>query len=260
MSKHQRTEVQHFVPQFYLRLFTNQAKKLHCYDKCKDKSYSTSTEAIAQERFFYEIVSGKSCDFEVPFNAVENALGIIEGNWAPLHAQLISEAGEGQFRSELVLDYAPFLVLQWMRTKTYRDMIRQVMKGSLQSIADGLIELNFPEHKGKIRVSPTANAVSAMHSQRMFLESDKMSRALECHFWVVGINQTDELFYTSDHPVMRRANQRKHDYSLLGASDPGIEFAFPLDPRHILLILEKTHFSDWKEHDNRSIPLSPSRR
>jgi hypothetical protein len=43
---------------------------------------------------------------------------------------------------------------------------------------------------------------------------------------------------------------------MVGVLDPGIEFAFPLDSKHILLILERTHFSDWRKHDNGAVPLS----
>ena len=43
----------------------------------------------------------------------------------------------------------------------------------------------------------------------------------------------------------------------VGFDDPGIEFAFPLDSRHILLIMERTHFTGWKQHDNRVVVLTP---
>ena len=240
----------------YLRHFADSSEQLFCYDKANDRSFLTSTKAIAQERYFYEIPHDAFAEFEVPLNAIEDILSIAEGNWAPLHEALISEADRGHFQTDLVLAYAPFLALQWMRTKTYRDMMRETMKLSAQSIVDDLLELNFPESKGKVRVVPNETAVSAMHSQRMFSEADKLSQAMESHLWIVGINETKEPFYTSDHPVVRNANQQKNDRKLTGALDPGIEFAFPLDSRHVLLILERTHFSEWQELDNKSVALS----
>jgi hypothetical protein len=100
--------------------------------------------------------------------------------------------------------------------------------------------------------------MAAMHAQKLFdAEAIKqMATTLERHYWVIGINRTEHQFYTSDHPVVRRANQRQGGVPLVGVCDPGIEFVFPLDSRHILLILERTHFAAWRKYDNRSILLS----
>ena len=84
-----------------------------------------------------------------------------------------------------------------------------------------------------------------------------MAGDLERHLWVIGINETEHLFYTSDHPVVRRGNQTAGGRPLIGPRDPGIEYVFPLDSRHILLILERTHFADWKKHDNKAVRLNP---
>ena len=37
MAKEQRTRAQHYVPQFILRGFTNNKKKMFCYDKASDR-------------------------------------------------------------------------------------------------------------------------------------------------------------------------------------------------------------------------------
>jgi hypothetical protein len=68
---------------------------------------------------------------------------------------------------------------------------------------------------------------------------------------VVGINDTGQPFYTSDHPVVRRANLTQGGRRLVGVRDPGIEFVFPLDSRHILLIPERAYFADWRRLDNK---------
>src|SRR5947209_7784559 len=94
MSQHRprrkhRTENQHYVPQFYLRGFTNDGGRMFCYDKVADKSYPTSTTAAAQEPYFYEIPPGSFRKVNIPVNTVEKALSVVESTWAPLHAALI---------------------------------------------------------------------------------------------------------------------------------------------------------------------------
>lgn len=255
-QKKDRTEDQHFVPQFYLRGFTNGSGGMFCYDKLADKSYPTSTAAAAQEPYFYEIPPGSFHDHNVPVNAVERALNRVETAWAPLHTALIKSADAGRISADLTIEYAPFLVMQWMRTRTFRDTMHQLTERTLQSISDDLAEVNFTG-AGKPTVEVGEKGMAAMHAQKLFDQQvvERMADDLERHYWVVGINHTEHLFYTSDHPVVRRGNQVRDGRRLVGVRDPGIEFVFPLDSRHILLILERTHFADWRKHDNRGVEL-----
>ncbi len=257
-KKRHRARTQHYVSQFYLRGFTNAGGRMYCYDKLAERSHPTSTQAAGQEPYFYEIPPGSFEEaVNVPLNVVEKALSVFERYWAPLHAALIESAGKGRISATLTVEYAPFLVMQWMRTRTYRDTMREIAQKSMQSLADDLVELNFPgEKKPKVRIGD--RGMAAMHFQKIFDHEavDRLSDELGRHYWVVGINNTEHVLCTSDHPVVRRGNQTQGGWTLVGINDPGIEFAFPLDSRHLLLILERTHFADWRKHDNRSIELS----
>ena len=119
-KKPHRTENQHYVPQFYLRGFTNASGRMFCYDKAGDKAYPTSTAAAAQEPYFYEIPPGsfEDASINVPVNAVEKALGVAETTWTPLHAALIKSADEGRISAALTIEYAPFLVMQFSGAAT----------------------------------------------------------------------------------------------------------------------------------------------
>jgi hypothetical protein len=255
-----RTENQHYVPQFYLRGFTDPSRRMFCYDKVADRSHPTSTEAAAQEPYFYEIPPGAFRDHNVPVNMIEKALSVVERTWAPLHAALIRHANTGQIPARLTNEYAPFLVTQWMRTKTFRDGMHQIAEKSAQSIVDDMVAVNFPgkEHMTP-RVSFDKGVLTAMHCQRLFDAKTvkQMAKDMEFHYWVVGINKTQHPFYTSDHPIVRRANLKIEGRSLLGIADPGIEFAFPLDSRCILLILESSYFRAWRKYDNMAIEVTP---
>lgn len=77
-KKPHRTETQHYVPQFYLRGFTNDTGRMFCYDKVAERSHPTSTEAAAQEPYFYEIPPGSFRDHNVPVNTIETALNVVE--------------------------------------------------------------------------------------------------------------------------------------------------------------------------------------
>ena len=147
-------------------------------------------------------------------------------------------------------------MVKWQRTRRYRDTMRDVAQKSMQSLSDDLVAVNFPDAK---KPTVVVGEMTAIHCQKIFDwdEIKRMAADMERHYWVVGINNTGHLFYTSVHPVVRRGNQRDaNGRFMVGILDLGVEFAFPLDSRHILLIMERTHFADWRKHDNQGIVLS----
>jgi hypothetical protein len=255
-KKPHRTEVQHYVPQFYLRGFTNDTGRMFCYDKVSSKSHPTTTKAAAQEPNFYEIrpIPGLA----VPLNAIERELGAVETAWAPMLADLIRSADGGGIKAQQVVDFAPFVIIQWMRTKTFRDVGYELMTRCGQKLTDTLAEVNTPNMAGKVKFRLDKEAMPGVHAEHL-LDAPKVARMagdLERHLWVIGINETVNLFYTSDHPMVRRGNQKVNGEPQIGPRDPGIEYAFPLDSRHILLILERTHFAEWKKYDNKAVRLT----
>jgi hypothetical protein len=251
-----RTKKQHTVPQFYLKGFATSAGKLFAYDKKNDRVYATNVGDAAQEAFFYDLPAEAFPNREIDVQAIEKALSVFESGYSPLLAQLIAEADAGQFSHELISETAPYVVLQWKRTKTYRDTAYEMMNKMGQNLADDLLDVNFPGAKETVRVTMGKEHMPILHAQEMLDEEKilKMARALESHFWVVGINCTAHPFYTSDHPVARRANVKGD--GMVGALARGVEFVFPLDRSHVLLIMERRHFADWRPLDNRSVELT----
>ena len=177
-----------------------------CFDKLSDRVYLTSASAAAQESDFYEIPS--TPEQAVPYNAVENLLSRLESTWAPMSAALIQAADARKLTCEQLLEFSPFLAIQWMRTKTYRETVFESAMKQGQMLVDDLVRLNFPGQKGKLKFSIKKTGVSAVQAQHIFDPNvvEKMAASLDRHIWVVGLNHSDHPFYTSDHPVVRRGN------------------------------------------------------
>jgi hypothetical protein len=68
---------------------------------------------------------------------------------------------------------------------------------------------------------------------------------------MIGINDTGQPLYTSDHPVVKH---RHKDFS--GYSSEGIEIVYPLDKRILIIILEKNHFKKCISLDRKLYPLT----
>ena len=62
--------------------------------------------------------------------------------------------------------------------------------------------------------------------------------------WVIVENKTNDLFITSDNPVVRYPHFKKEEYSFSGILSFGSEIAYPLTPKFLLLFLEKEYFSN----------------
>lgn len=256
-NKQHRTRAQHYVPRFYLSGFTNPKGKLSCYDKAGDKVYTTSPAEAAQETDFYEIKPGTTKE-TVPVNMVENRLAIIERHYAPLIGKLIKAADTGKMTIDQLEEIAPFVAVQWLRTKAVRDMTHYMIERAYQTLCDDLIKLNFPGKNAKVRATYPKEAMAAFHAEQMFDGKTIMEIAIRLvqHIWVIGINRTNHLFYTSDHPVCRRANCEFDGRPGTGFRDPGVEVVFPLDSHHVLLIMERNHFRAWRPYDAKTRDLT----
>lgn len=255
-KKKNRTTNQHYVPQLYLRRFYNEDGLLHCYDKSNDKSYPTRPKNAASESNFYEFPSGTTKE-PMPDNYMEGILSKMEYNFAPQLSNLISAADSGNFTHQQIDDFAPFVVTQLMRTKSYRaEMHERIQKGG-QSIVDSVLKLN--DLPGKVRIQPNLLCMPAVQAEQMLDEpgTRNLTEILSRRIWTIGINDTASLLYTSDQPVVRNANCYLDGFPLVGVLCRGVEFAYPLDSRHILLILERSYFENMRGLDTKSFNLTP---
>jgi hypothetical protein len=251
-----KTKKQHTVPQCYLKGFADACGRLFAYDKKSDRIYATNVGDAAQESYFYDFPPEAFPGHVIDVQAVEKALSRLEAAYSPCLTNLITSAETGSFSHEQICEFAPYVVIQWKRTRTYRDTAYEVISKVSQDLVDTLVEANFPEQKGKLRIIVGKENMAVLHAHELFDDASiaKMARVLESHFWVIGINRTGRLFYTSDHPVVRRANIAGE--GMVGADKPGIEFIFPLSSHHILLILERSYFAAWRNYVSRSVDLT----
>lgn len=80
-----KTKRQHFVPQFYLRYFSDDGHSLWVYDKQRDKLYCTNKKDICVERDIYETRAARSGSNDASFlfpNKIEERLSEKESKFA----------------------------------------------------------------------------------------------------------------------------------------------------------------------------------
>jgi uncharacterized protein DUF4238 len=262
--KKQRTRREHFVPQSYLIRFSPDGSHIWVFDKFQQRSFQASIRDVAQEAFFYDYPAGTRAASNpnelIDTQQVEKALATIENGFSPLLADIIRRVENQGLSTSDIERLAQHVSLQWMRTKEYRECALAIAQQSLQVVSDDLVRRHFPDAKREDypKVSLDEAYHAAVHNDHFFTERAVCTIAwyLSDYFWIVGIAPEGQSLYSSDNPVVRRANRWAGDVPLLGVDDPGVEFAFPMSPRHLLMILERQHFASLAKYDGKTMPLS----
>lgn len=78
---------------------------------------------------------------------------------------------------------------------------------------------------------------------------------LHNHIWILGINETAQPFYTSDNPVVWDTHKEYPPGRGSGLASEGIEVAFPMTPKHILILRERVFFRENEQLDGSAIAL-----
>jgi len=261
----QKTKRQHTVPRCYLERWVNPGTgNISTFDKITRKTYDTSVWNVAQERFFYDLhpeaIEPGHRNTGIDLQAVEKGLAAVEGYFARALDALLGEGEPKGVHPGLRWMLAIQVAIQWMRTRRYRDVIVELSEKTMQAHADELVRRNFPdlprEHYPTVTLEE--HSVSALHNQFFFDQDrwEQLAGVLVNHIWMLVVNEASVPFYTSDHPVVRRANLPDDRTGGIGIDSPGVEFFMPVSPKYGLVMLERTFFRHFEQYDGGQAVVS----
>lgn len=218
----------HYVPQFLLRRFNNSDKKIHVFDKWESRDFATSTRNVASEKGFYDIQTDSGVESR------EHDLTALENYARPAITAVTDTNSLAETSDSDRARIAVYLSVQMLRTRAYRDMVRQMN--------DGLIE-----------TMPTKSFGDSSELDEYFFRNDEqlksesishlsMARELYPHLlskaWILNSPPPDESFLISDNPLVKRNFHAPESMrSNGGLASPGIQIYFPLSPGLILSLL-----------------------
>jgi hypothetical protein len=248
---------QHYVPQFYLRRFADLDRKIHVYDKFSKQTSHTHIRQVANDAYFYDLsletiseLSGRipneqgreNTDTQLieqllsqvkDVQTVEKYLGRFESRFGTAIKKVLEglesrKTFDQQYRSEIALMAA----VQLWRTAARRESMRKKV-------------VNF-------RLSPDAE-LGAIGHKLMMLNQDALERSaqvLQNHIWIIGMNDTNNPFYTSDNPVAT--------YPVCtGIAMPGVKVILPLTPKCVLIMHERNYYRMIEDQDGQTDRLKP---
>lgn len=269
---------EHYVPRRYLRRFANN-KAFFVFDKEKNQVRPGSIEDYASERYFYDVdfealkadKLKRDPDFvfdpeieelmkEVDEQHIEKWFGDNVETWLfdPIDKVISSYVMANPQNIEKIeaLDdndlcfLSLYITLQMVRSKEFRKYLVELnervplllmKKSAIRNNDEGMWEyLNNVKLK-----LPNKNHEKLLHAQFLMDEDNivHIAELLLNKIWVIGYNQTEEDFITSDAPVVRYGHLGKH-----GLNSPGIEIMFPISPKLIICIREPEYF--WFDLDS----------
>jgi hypothetical protein len=263
-----RTKKQHYVPQVYLRQFSADGETVWAFDKSRLSSWRASTRDVAMENLFYQLPVPEGDDFAP--QTIEDILQREEDRYADVLKRIAREGPRAGLSPEDKAAFAPFLGLQLVRSREYRqqliqvaerlDVLREKWSRALAEAhgVDAAVQW-FDEHGNEQNPVPFDRAkVTIPHAQMILREirERELAGVVHRHVWVLGLNETVMPLYTSDQPIVRRPHVEQagpHSYS--GLTSPGIELALPLGPRLVLLMYERQYHHHLARHEGSVVRL-----
>ncbi|MBX9258481.1 DUF4238 domain-containing protein [Desmonostoc muscorum CCALA 125] len=292
MNKMPKVINQHYVPQSYLKNFSPDRSQIFVFDKPNKRSFPTHVKNIASERAFYdfpqsatqpeniqiieEIFSGLETKQSRLFQHLQKKIdGIYRLRLTPNQSTIIysiSVLTEDQRQ-----DLACVVAIQFLRTKEFRKFIvemRQVTEPLTNHILEDTILEQIKQFEELASVDIDKELISGIKSlifdkctsivSSMYDEGlavihakfildyyEQAAQIFNSHIWIIGVNDTGQPLFTSDNPVVR------HPYlSSSGIASEGIEIAFPINNKAIMIMREKQHFHKFTNQDNKLFPLT----
>jgi hypothetical protein len=257
-AKKQITIKQHFVPQFYLRRFADDAGFLHVFNLKTKKIESPKTpKHVCYEPYYYATQTGESDEVS---QLVEDAFSSIENDLAPAIVTAEAEiSGTGQITPQSKLAISALASMLWLRggymraqiNRMHEDMMKNTMKFRFDSedFQNKIKELYAEQGKEytekekeemrsfvfeeRYRITIGNNS----HLQMIFGSMDGFSNMFFGKNWRIYLSGSDKRFFTSDNPVSEWIPKRVGFY---GASFPQRKHYLPLSPKIMIEMIHPT--------------------
>lgn len=236
-------KLHHYVPRFYLKVFSSPTEKLWVWDKAERKVYQSSPNGVAAQTYFYRVPEFIGSDVDPLF--LEKDLARLEAEAAVVLAACVATLDTLKFPERLELSgdnrwlISTFLAVQFLRTAEQREILSLYAEGS------GL-------YKKEIDSNERANLHAQMLCSGGLVES--LRDQIHGCIWMYARNDTTIPFWTSDNPVCFKTGDNRIWLKAVGIFSPGAYLVFPLSPKYVLYCKEPEH---WKALQKWDSILSP---
>lgn len=261
---------QHFIPQCYLRNFSENEKFVFVYSKTnKNKGYPQSIAKTAFQDNFYAIPQkylNREFSADIDSNFVEKKVlaESIENLHSDLLNKIIKAASVWTKRKEPIEIFntkerdlfAALMVIQYLRMPNIRDMYwnaqqkAQKERNEIVSAMKKVYEnIDCRESTALDREDDFAPVLHAGIFLDEKLIADLQDQLIK-KIWKFNIATNDTVF-TSDNPIILKAHLKNQTAFYDGFGMKGVEIIFPVSKNIILTIWDEEAFCDYKIENNK---------
>jgi len=256
----------HYIPQCYLRNFSNNGRKIYTYDKNLSKKYCADISSVCEINDFYKI----SNDYIEENPEYEGAELMIEcdyfaQNIEPKYSELLNRLIS--CKNECLIDkcknigfsykdkriIAAHIVIQYLRlphirTETIQlfDDIMPKMIELTKALASEGNDNDFNDLKIVAHCEP-----AILHASNTFMNDEfvnKFSEALANNYWSFLVSEKGN-FYTSDFPIVVEPHVPNVRPMYLGLAQYGSELTFPISKDIVITMWDREYFADKRTED-----------
>ena len=254
---------QHYVPQAYLRFFAKKSEQVWVYDKSSGKKFSANIRNVASEKYFYDSATLEKVTGQRQF--IEKRLSSLEGRYSEVCKALIKNLQSGEFKyisPSMRHFFSVYLVVQMLRTKEHRIHIKQHTETLAALIQQRYVKEGLPPPSTEqLTQGQSIDDLSQELQNTKLLDGsviEEFSLILYRHIWIIQEAFKDQQFLTSDHPFVKTPHVKHPWRSMSGIRSLGIEILFPLSPKYILTLVERTHFGGLTPFDGKRLRMTSS--
>jgi Protein of unknown function (DUF4238) len=261
--------------------------KIWIFNKLTQNLYPSDVKDTATNNYFYDfpvelVGEDNKKIFDADLQKLENVIAPFYKNFEKRLFYILKSDYKHKYQRKVIKKRAKkywsyILAIQALRTPEFRNLLKEVKNKSDDiNINKSFFEQETRKHIKQIKADfPDFNSALLKAIQNFLIDTsskivdelytDKLmaithneffrkhlhdlSKLFVKHKWILGVNQTDIPFYTSDHPVA------KIPYFETGYATEGIEILFPINSRLILILRDKKHPRS-NEGDGKLVILS----
>ena len=260
-GKKDNNKKDHYVPVFYLKEFGNLFNKekdiwkIWVYDKEQQKSFYSNIDETLSKNYFYKFLN------EEKNSIFDSRLQDFESQFAPFIKKILhtinrevkfNQLNSSIFKKPIKEKFSEILAVQLIRTPKTRENLQFInnenssitndyvenlvasytdtIKKQFPNLNNNLIEI-FRDH-WKNTINEYRQIYQKNPAKGHYNYFERNLKKLQEEFyncnWVIGLNNTDNAFYTSDHP--------------LAFTENGETILFPLSSKVILILQTNNSF------------------
>ncbi|MCR2031443.1 DUF4238 domain-containing protein [Alistipes timonensis] len=259
-------QLQHYIPQCYLRNFSVDKKSIHVYDKKLSKSYRMAINKCCCQKDLYLI---NEASIENQDNKMVTPL-FFESNYfaafiEPQYSRLLKKIIQAQelYRSTKVntpifsfdekISFAYLLGVQWYRLPARKEQLHrfnlecanaeaEIIKSCMAYIKD---DPKFLDLKVSASSDPAIDHAD-VYADSEFL--GELANILADKYWEFYYTDTNQI-YTSDYPITIEPHVKDAPNYYEGFGMYGAEISMPISKNIVLVIWDSQYFQDKKDID-----------